>query len=89
MRGTAAFKEWLAARPDRNKLDSHADRMSRQYKVPAHKRVGLQKYYLHAVKRMRMKAERIAFEQREGGHDTAIVQFTKKQGGQFGVYITI
>ena len=89
MRGTGAFKEWLAARPERNKMDSHADRMSRQFKVPAHKWVGIQKYYLHAVKRMRMKAERTAFEQREDGHDTAVVEFTKKQGGQYGVYVAI
>lgn len=89
MRYTTALKEWLAARPQRNALDSHADRMSRQFKVPAHKRVKLQKYYLHAVKRMRIKAETIAFEQRDAGHDTAVVQFTKKQGGQFGVYVSV
>ena len=89
MKATSAFKEWLAARPQRNKLDAHADRMSRQFKVPAHKRVGIQKYYLHAVKRMRMKAETIAFEKREDGHDTAVVAFTKNQGGQYGVYIAI
>lgn len=88
MRYITAFKEWLAARPQRNALDSHADRMSRQFQVPAHKRVGIQKYYLHAVKRMRIKAESIAFEKREAGHNTAVVQFTKKQGGQFGVYVS-
>lgn len=84
-----AFKEWIKNRPERNKLDSHADRMSRQFKVPAYKWVGIQKYYLHAVKRMRIKAESIAFDKRESGYDTAIVKFNKEQGGRHGVYVAI
>ena len=89
MKAVAAAKKWFAGRVTRNRLDAHADQMSRQHKVPAHKRIGLQKYYLHAVKRLRMKAEDIASEKRGSGHNTAIIQFNKQQGGKFGVYVAV
>lgn len=83
-----AIKGWDRARRARNEMSSHADRISRQHDQKATRWIRLRRYYLYAVKTMRLKAENIAERQRERGFNTAIVELNGNRTA-YGVYVTI
>lgn len=83
-----AIKEWNQARCARNEMSSHADRVSRQHDQKATRWIRLRRYYLYAVKTMRLKAENIADGRREKGFNTAIVELNGNRTA-YGVYVNI
>ena len=82
------LREWDRARRARNDMCSHADRISRQHDQKATRWIRLRRYYLYAVKTMRLKAEDIAERQREKGFNTAIVELNGNRTA-YGVYVNI
>jgi|GEM_PF-1742015 len=82
------LREWDRARRARNEISSHADRISRQHDQKATRWIRLRRYYLYAVKTMRLKAEDIAERQREKGFNTAIVELNGNRTA-YGVYVNI
>ncbi len=82
------LREWNQNRIARNTMSQRAAMVSGQHKQSARKRIGWHRYYLHAVKPMRIKAEDIATQQRKRGFDTAIVELRGTRSA-YAVYLNI
>ena len=88
MQITKTLQEWNRKRTARNQLSSHAGKISRQHDQKATKWIRLHRYYLHAVKSMRIKAEDIAERQRGKGFNTAIIELNQNRTA-YAVYLNI
>ena len=72
----------------RNEMSSYADKISRQHNQKATRWIRLHRYYLYAVKGMRIKAEDIAERRRDKGYNTTIVELNAKRSA-YGVYVNL
>ena len=82
------LKNWNQKRCARNEMHSHADRIARQHDQKTTRWIRLHRYYLYAVKGMRLKAEDIAESRRNKGYNPAIVELNAKRSA-YGVYVNI
>jgi hypothetical protein len=82
------LKAWNQKRCARNAMSSYAAKISRQHDQKATRWIRLRRYYLYAVKGMRLKAEDIAERRRDKGFNTAIVELNAKRSA-YGVYVNI
>lgn len=82
------LKNWNQKRCARNEMHSHADRIGRQHDQKTRRWIRLRRYYLYAVKGMRLKAEDIAERRRDKGYNTAIVELNAKRSA-YGVYVNL
>ena len=88
IRITTFLHDWNRKRMTRNTLTKHALAVGGQHKQSARKWIRFHRYYLHAVKPMRIKAEDIAARQRTRGFSTAIIELNRNRSA-YAVYLNI